>query len=334
MSTSGTGNADDARRAIADFAEALSDARQAAGNPSFRDMAGRSGCISHTTLHEAMRGSRLPSWETTVEFVKACGFDPLPWRPRWEAAAAIVHPSPTRPTDRPPPAIPPSTAGTLSAADVTAPRGPEGPPRRRRSPARTVAGVAAGGVLVGALATLGWTAGRSDDAGPSPGPTPGPAEQSDTREWPQPTSSVWPESATCPLPTPSGILEVTSFHVNDHATFIDDITYPDCTPVKPGETFTKTWRFKNDGVVPWTGRSLYRVDTQGPDSCRSDARAAIPATSPGDTADISINITAPQRGGMCVGRFIMLDDADRVAFKGSRPVNFQVVLRNGAATNP
>lgn len=127
MSTSATGDADEARRAVADFAQALSDARQAAGNPSFREMAGRSGCISHTTLHDAMRGSRLPSWETTVEFVKACGFDPLPWRPRWEAAAAIVHPSATRPTDATPPAIPPSTAGTLSAADVPAPHVPEAP---------------------------------------------------------------------------------------------------------------------------------------------------------------------------------------------------------------
>ena len=59
--------------AIGEFAAALRELRRTAGDPSFREMAGRSRAISHTTLHEAAQGNRLPSWATTVEFVRACG---------------------------------------------------------------------------------------------------------------------------------------------------------------------------------------------------------------------------------------------------------------------
>ena len=68
------------------FLTALRQLREDAGNPSFRKMAQLSGCVSHTTLHEAATGARFPSWETTREFVKACGADPAPWLTRWKQA--------------------------------------------------------------------------------------------------------------------------------------------------------------------------------------------------------------------------------------------------------
>src|SRR3954466_12126592 len=70
---------------------ALRELRESVGNPSFREMSGRSGAISHTTLHEATKGNRLPSWGTTVEFVKACGADPAAYRERWEKANSTVR---------------------------------------------------------------------------------------------------------------------------------------------------------------------------------------------------------------------------------------------------
>src|SRR4051794_8758314 len=54
-------------------------------------MSGRSKAISHTTLHEAAQGNRLPSWATTVEFVKACGADPAAFRERWEQADRAIR---------------------------------------------------------------------------------------------------------------------------------------------------------------------------------------------------------------------------------------------------
>lgn len=89
--------------AIGDFAAALTDLRQAAGNPSFREMARRSGCISHASLHDATKGFRLPSWETTEQFVIACGAgDTAGWRERWQQAQRIVFPStPATPVEQP-----------------------------------------------------------------------------------------------------------------------------------------------------------------------------------------------------------------------------------------
>ncbi|MFD9946325.1 hypothetical protein ACFWYW_30325 [Nonomuraea sp. NPDC059023] len=77
--------------AIEDFAASLRELRNSVGNPPFREMSGRSGAISHTTLHEAVKGNRLPSWETTVEFVKACGADPAAYRAYWERANLAVR---------------------------------------------------------------------------------------------------------------------------------------------------------------------------------------------------------------------------------------------------
>jgi hypothetical protein len=80
----GDGSGDRQRRFVA-FAEELHRLRVSVGSPSFRKMASLSGCISHTTLAEAEKGLRFPSWETTREFVKACRGDEVDWRGRWES---------------------------------------------------------------------------------------------------------------------------------------------------------------------------------------------------------------------------------------------------------
>src|SRR4029450_12135582 len=71
------------------FAEQLRGLRAGVGDPSFRKMAGRSGRISHTTLHEAAAGTRFPSWETTREFVRACEADEVEWLRRWQDAQPL-----------------------------------------------------------------------------------------------------------------------------------------------------------------------------------------------------------------------------------------------------
>ncbi len=53
-------------------------------------MAGAAGAISHTTLHEAASGSRLPSWPTTRSYVRACGGHEVQWRRRWLAASCAA----------------------------------------------------------------------------------------------------------------------------------------------------------------------------------------------------------------------------------------------------
>ncbi len=77
----------------------------------------------------------------------------------------------------------------------------------------------------------------------------------------------------------------------DRAQFIADVTVPDGTTFAPLTSFSKTWRLKNVGTCTWTNYSLIFDSGEkmsGPDS------ALIPTSvAPGQTVDITINLTAP-----------------------------------------
>jgi hypothetical protein len=153
MSAGDSQGREQASNSIIEFAAELRELRVEAGNPSFRQMAGASGSISHTTLHEAAAGSRFPSWETTREFVKACGGDETEWRARWERARDAIEPRQT------------------SAAQPSGPVGPDsGTKRSMRRRLLVTAGAAL--VVVGAsfigLVTIRPAEPSSSNIPPSP----------------------------------------------------------------------------------------------------------------------------------------------------------------------
>lgn len=116
-------------------------------------------------------------------------------------------------------------------------------------------------------------------------------------------------------------------HKGDAVAFIADIALPDCTRVGAGKTMTKVWRLKNAGTVPWEGYSLRRLDLpQQADQCQTISDVPIDDTRPGEMVDIRTDITTPRKPGLCFVRFKVVDASGRVAFPGSRPVNFQVVV--------
>jgi uncharacterized protein YkwD len=91
------------------------------------------------------------------------------------------------------------------------------------------------------------------------------------------------------------------------ASFVADVTIPDNTNVAGGTTFTKTWRVSNTGTCIW-----------GPDyslTYYSDERLGAPAsiplaiTYPGQTADISVDFTAPNTTGNHRGNFVIKNPA-------------------------
>ena len=91
-----------------------------------------------------------------------------------------------------------------------------------------------------------------------------------------------------------------AFSTCDWAQFIADVTVPDGTPFAPGAVFTKTWRLKNIGSCTWTTTYALVFDTGsmmgGPSSVNLPSNVA-----PGQTVDISINLTAPGSGGHYIG---------------------------------
>jgi hypothetical protein len=82
---------------------------------------------------------------------------------------------------------------------------------------------------------------------------------------------------------------------SDSASYIADITIPDGTVISPGQSLTKTWRMRNTGTTTW-GSGYQLVFISG-DQMGAPTTVDIPATSPGDEVDISVNLTAPESDG-------------------------------------
>ena len=73
--------------------------------------------------------------------------------------------------------------------------------------------------------------------------------------------------------------------------FVQDVTIPDDTEIKPGEKFEKIWRIRNAGTCDWDS-SVQWVYTRG-DELGSVTTVPMPATAVGETADIAVTLIAP-----------------------------------------
>jgi hypothetical protein len=82
----------------------------------------------------------------------------------------------------------------------------------------------------------------------------------------------------------------------DRAVLAADVTYPDGAVVPGGKSFLKTWRLRNTGTCTWsTAYTLVFVRGE-----QMGAAAAVPFTAelkPGNSADLSVNLTAPGSRG-------------------------------------
>lgn len=82
----------------------------------------------------------------------------------------------------------------------------------------------------------------------------------------------------------------------DAASFVSDVTYPDGSIVSRGTTFTKIWRLKNVGTCTWT--TSYAIVFVGGEQFGAPSAVSLPGSvGPGQTIDISVNLTAPNADG-------------------------------------
>ena len=101
----------------------------------------------------------------------------------------------------------------------------------------------------------------------------------------------------------------------DESTFVEDVTIPDGSIMKPGEPFTKTWRLRNTGTVSWRGRFLSRVGVgDGVSMPKSPPKVEISDTGPGETVDISVKMVAPTSQGQTKVTFKMTDEFGQLYF--------------------
>ena len=81
--------------------------------------------------------------------------------------------------------------------------------------------------------------------------------------------------------------------------FVDDITYPDNSIVKAGETFTKVWEVANQGSEAWIHWRLQCIDLHAPHNARyalmpEASVIHIPQTLPGEHVRLSMTFRAPK----------------------------------------
>ena len=321
MEDGGPTPADEPRRMlIQQLARDLRALRASVGNPSFRKMAGQSGYISHTTLHEAATGSRLPSWETTREFVRACGGEETQWWSRWLAAkngVAASGASRTRPEgndgDASPVVAEEAWSGSGRSAEATAASacsnggtggaagGQAGDEPEQLVSVRADAGAGARAgrkfqrwrwlvagfavVLVLGVAAGGVVIGRQ----------------------------IGPQARLSP-----------PLYPGDDLQFRGDVTFPDHGRVAPGERFLKVWEFENTGGLAWRDRFLVRERPEQSRDCHTPERVPVGPAWPGERVKISVPVTAPETPGPCMVSWKMVDADGRQLFPGARPVYFLV----------
>ncbi len=116
-----------------------------------------------------------------------------------------------------------------------------------------------------------------------------------------PISTVPPASTATEIPIPC-----------NRGSFVKDVTIPDSTEIPAGDSFTKTWRIKNDGSCTWGANYVVLFDSG--EQMGAPASAALGGSvAPGATIDISVNLTAPVSPGNYQGNF-KLRSHDNIVF--------------------
>lgn len=88
------------------------------------------------------------------------------------------------------------------------------------------------------------------------------------------------------------------------AAFIADVTVKDGTTMSKGESFTKTWRIRNNGTCTWT--SDYDVVFSSGTNLANKSTFDLPEqVDPGETVDISIPMHAPNSNGTYTSNWVI-----------------------------
>ena len=146
----------------------------------------------------------------------------------------------------------------------------------------------------------------TETAAPAPTETPPPVATEAPAEIPitgvtevVETPTETPEVISTPsIPRPANEAGCTN-----SAAFVSDVTIPDNTVIGAGETFTKTWRVSNTGTCIWA--SDYVLAHYSDNRMGALGDVPLDVTYPGQTADISVELKAPDSPGTYRGNFVI-----------------------------
>jgi hypothetical protein len=142
---------------------------------------------------------------------------------------------------------------------------------------------------------------------------------------PMPTSMTFISIGTTPTATTYSYSTVTSCN---SSAYVSDVTISDGTEFAPGATFTKTWKFANTGSCTWS--SSYSIAfVSGNDMDGSDTEIDQSVSS-GSTAEISVDLTAPEDVGTYTGYWSLADESGTIF---GQKVFVQIVVSDNVTTN-
>ena len=117
------------------------------------------------------------------------------------------------------------------------------------------------------------------------------------------TSATLPTvTATLGTPRPTNLPDCTN-----SASFVTDVTIPDNSSVGAGTAFTKTWRISNTGTCIWGPD--YTLTHYSDEQMGVLAAVPLDVTFPGQSVDISVNLSAPNTNGPHRGNFVIKNPA-------------------------
>ncbi|MCX6055623.1 MAG: NBR1-Ig-like domain-containing protein [Chloroflexi bacterium] len=116
------------------------------------------------------------------------------------------------------------------------------------------------------------------------------------------------QNPTLAAPTVAPLPTATALPTYSISSAVVDVTYPDNTVVKSGTTFKKTWRLTNSGTGTWN--SNFKLVFINGDAMSGPASKAIgQAVSPGQSVDVSVDLTAPATIKTYQGNWMLQTDS-------------------------
>jgi uncharacterized protein YkwD len=126
----------------------------------------------------------------------------------------------------------------------------------------------------------------------------------------------------------------------DSAILLRDVTIPDDTNIKAGESFTKTWEFQNNGDCNWVGYTIQfdsgeEMSAPRFDELNASLSAPVPDTAPKGIVQVSIDLTAPTADGTYQGNFTLHNTSGNSIFIGTEKIFWlRIVVGNPSPQTP
>jgi len=134
---------------------------------------------------------------------------------------------------------------------------------------------------------------------------------------------------------PGSTMGPTTDHAKLGARFVRDVTIFDGTQMAPGTPFTKIWKLKNVGEVPWPAGT--RMLFVGGDQMASEMSVPLDRTSPvmpGEEVDVAVEMIAPTELGRYIGHWRLTGPFTRRKFGQRVTSHIQVVDPSAKGDEP